>query len=142
MKLLLAGLALLAFLPSAVSGQVAGTEFQVNTHTTSFQKSPAAAADGNGDFVVVWQSLGQDGSSYGVFGQRFNAAGFRRGSEFQANTYVTSYQSRPAVASDGNGNANESINMHTTIVVCCHRAVFRWATFNPASPNLRLTAAN
>jgi len=104
LKLLLAGLALLAFLPSAVSGQVAGTEFQVNTHTTSFQKSPAAAADGNGDFVVVWQSLGQDGDSYGVFGQRFNAVGSRRGSEFRANTYVTGYQSRPAVASGANGN--------------------------------------
>jgi hypothetical protein len=104
LKLLLAGLALLAFLPSAVSGQVAGTEFQVNTHTTSLQTFPALSADANGDFVVVWQSLGQDGSSYGVFGQRFSAAGARRGSEFQANTYVTSYQSRPAVASDANGN--------------------------------------
>jgi hypothetical protein len=26
-------------------------------------------------FVVAWESLGQDGSGYGVFGQRFNFAG-------------------------------------------------------------------
>ena len=29
------------------------------------------AADAAGNFVVVWQSDGQDGSGYGVFGQRY-----------------------------------------------------------------------
>jgi hypothetical protein len=29
------------------------------------------AADPAGDFVVVWDSDGQDGSDLGVFGQRF-----------------------------------------------------------------------
>jgi hypothetical protein len=29
------------------------------------------ASDLSGDFVVVWQSAPQDGSGYGVFGQRY-----------------------------------------------------------------------
>ena len=48
-----------------------GGEFQVNTYTTSSQSGPSVAMDGAGNFVVVWQSSGQDGSSGGVFGQRF-----------------------------------------------------------------------
>ena len=48
-----------------------GSEFQVNTYTTSGQSGPAMATDADGDFVVVWRSENQDGSSYGVFGRRF-----------------------------------------------------------------------
>src|SRR5204862_5205006 len=49
----------------------AGGEFAVNTYTAGFQGPPAVAAAPSGDFVVVWPSLDQDGSQYGVFGQRF-----------------------------------------------------------------------
>jgi len=105
MKGFFAGLVLLAVLPSTVWGQApAGTEFRVNTYTTSPQSSPAVASDGSGNFVVVWESYTQDGSSYGVFGQRFNASGIPQGSEFQVNTYTTGYQFNPVVASDENGN--------------------------------------
>ncbi len=34
----------------------------------------------------------QDGSSYGVFGQRFDSGGARAGTEFQVNTYTTGDQ--------------------------------------------------
>jgi hypothetical protein len=44
--------------------------------------SPAVASDSIGNFVVVWQgSGGQDGSDWGVFGQRFNASGLPQGGE-------------------------------------------------------------
>ena len=56
------------------AGLPLGTEFQVNTYTSGNQRSPAVAGDAGGDFVVVWQSSGQDGSSYGVFAQRFAAS--------------------------------------------------------------------
>jgi hypothetical protein len=62
------------------------------------------ASDANGNFVVVWQSYLQDGSSSGIFGQRFNAAGLPQGAEFQVNSYTTSYQFGPAAAADANGN--------------------------------------
>src|SRR5262245_43802975 len=52
----------------------------------------------SGEFVVVWTSVGQDGSGYGVFGQRFDSAGNRLGTEFQVNTYTTEYQAYPTVA--------------------------------------------
>jgi large repetitive protein len=35
------------------------------------QYNSSVAADPAGNFVVVWQSLGQDGSGFGIFGQRF-----------------------------------------------------------------------
>jgi hypothetical protein len=77
----------------------------VNTFTTSYQDlsdgSTAAAADGDGGFVVTWSG---DGPSYGlsnVFGRRFTAAGKARGAEFQVNTYSVGQQRRSAVASDG-----------------------------------------
>jgi hypothetical protein len=81
-----------------------GAEFQVNSYTTGSQRRPAVASDANGNFVVVWSSNGQDGSSDGVFGQRFNSSGLPQGSEFQVNTYTTFSQWAPAVASDANGN--------------------------------------
>jgi hypothetical protein len=55
-------------------GVVQGTEFRVNTYATSEQRTPSVAMDADGDFVVAWQSLGQDGSSYGVFAQRYGLA--------------------------------------------------------------------
>jgi hypothetical protein len=54
------------------SGSPLGAEFRVNSYTTSEQQDPAVGADPSGNFVVVWNSYGQDGSSYGVFGQRYN----------------------------------------------------------------------
>ncbi len=74
------------------AGQAVGTEFQVNTCTTSYQYFPMVAASPNGTFVVVWQSYGQDGSGAGVFAQRYGSGGQPEGSEFQVNTHTTGYQ--------------------------------------------------
>jgi len=46
-----------------------GDEFLVNTYVVDDQKYPAVAMKENGVFVTVWQSDGQDGSGYGVFGE-------------------------------------------------------------------------
>ena len=80
-----------------------GTEFHVNSFTTSHQQYPAVAASGTNNFLVVWDSNGQDGSARGIFGRRFSAAGLPAGSEFMVNTYTTGYQLVPAVATDSNG---------------------------------------
>jgi hypothetical protein len=56
------------------AGAPIGSEFQVNTYTTQSQSSPAVAAHADGTFVVAWDSYLQDGSSFGVFGQRFSTA--------------------------------------------------------------------
>ncbi len=80
-----------------------GSEFQVNTYTTSDQFYPAVAMSPTGEFVVVWSSISQDGDSYGNFGQRFESTGMPSGAEFQINTYTTSYQTRPSIVMDGSG---------------------------------------
>jgi len=49
----------------------AGGEFQANTFYTGEQSFPAVSTDATGGALVVWQSLGQDGSGYGVYGRRF-----------------------------------------------------------------------
>jgi hypothetical protein len=86
------------------AGSAQGPEFQVNSFTTGSQFGPHIAMDADGDFVVAWQSLGQDGSDWGVFGQRHNATGVPQGPEFQVNTTTTNGQLSPAVAMDADGD--------------------------------------
>jgi hypothetical protein len=87
------------------SGAPLGQEFRVNTYTTGQQGGGAAvAADAAGNFVVVWNSDGQDGSSFGVFGQRYDSSGAPLGPEFRVNTTTAGAQATGAVASDLSGN--------------------------------------
>jgi hypothetical protein len=79
-----------------------GGQFQVNTYTTSFQAVPSVATDADGDFVVVWQSEGSpgnDASFSSVQGRRYASNGSAVGGQFQVNTYTTSVQYAPVVAS-------------------------------------------
>lgn len=57
------------------SGSFLSDEFLVNTHTPGDQRLPAVAIQQNGDFVIGWQSYGQDAeNSWGVYAQRFEVA--------------------------------------------------------------------
>jgi hypothetical protein len=80
-----------------------GAEFQVNTYTTDAQESPSVAVAPSGAFVVVWTSVGQDGSGEGVFGQRYDSLGHAAGSEFQVNSFTTGNQRYPSVGMDDSG---------------------------------------
>ena len=89
------------------NGAPVGEQFQVNSYTTYSQLRAAVAVEPDGDFVVVWDGLGSydnDTSNRSVNGQRFDAQGMPVGAEFQVNTYTTSGQSSPAVATDSSGN--------------------------------------
>ena len=91
----------------ASDGAPAGSEFQVNTYTTSDQFGPEVAMDADGDFVVTWYSYGSSGtdaSGGSIQGQRFAADGSPAGGELQVNTYTTDFQNRPAVAMDADGD--------------------------------------
>jgi hypothetical protein len=57
------------------AGGAHAAQAQVNSFLTNNQQVPAAAMDADGDFVVVWQSSGQDGDSSGVFAQRYRRPG-------------------------------------------------------------------
>jgi len=87
----------------AGSGAPLGTEFRVNSYTTNTQFIPAISADSTGNFVVAWQSNGEDGASDGIFGQRFDGSGAPFGPEFRVNSYTTSQQVAPIVAAAASG---------------------------------------
>ena len=79
----------------------AGSVFVVNTMLYGDQYGPQISSLGT-DFLVVWTSLGQDGSREGVYGQ-FLRSGNKIGPEFLVNTTTLNTQYQQAVASDGNG---------------------------------------
>jgi hypothetical protein len=85
------------------TGTKVGSEFQVNTYTTSLQMYPEVAMSATGEFVVVWVSDGQDTSGYGVYGQRYDNTGTKVGSEFRVNTTVANNQTNPDVAINADG---------------------------------------
>lgn len=66
------------------TGAGVGAEFQINTYTTSFQVGPSVGIDGDGRFVVAWQSDGSGGTDTddaSVHAQRFATLIFADGFE-------------------------------------------------------------
>ena len=88
----------------AASGTPASGEIAVNTYTTGDQRHASVGMDRDGNFVVVWDSHGSDGSATGVAGRRFDASGNPLTAEFQVNTYTTSYQGTAELSMDRDGN--------------------------------------
>jgi hypothetical protein len=100
------------------SGQPRGKIIHVNTFEQGDQNYPAVAISPSG-FVVVWHSSDQDGSGFGVYGQRFSAGGQRLGSEFLVPNNTTGDQYIPRVAVDPHGNF-----------------IVTWTGMDPSDPNL------
>jgi hypothetical protein len=73
-------------------GDPLGDQFQVNVYTTDRQHHPAISMDPRGNFVVAWESYGQDGSGEGLFGRRFDSLSVALGPEFLVPTYTTGEQ--------------------------------------------------
>ncbi len=86
------------------SGAPVGSEFRVNTWTTSSQIRPSVDMDSDGDFVIAWESMSQDGSYYGIYAQQYENSGAPLGSEFRVNTWTTGSQVNPSVAMDSEGD--------------------------------------
>ena len=79
---------------------VGGAVLCVNARLYGDQYAPRISAIG-GDFLIVWTSLGQDGSREGVFGRFVHEGGSLVNGEFQVNTSWQGQQMQPTVASDG-----------------------------------------
>ena len=84
-------------------GLPVGEELRVNSFTAGVQTDPDVAVDGEGNFVVVWESSGQDGDQTGVYARRFAANGSPRGDELRVNATTAGRQQNPAVASAADG---------------------------------------
>ena len=89
---------------SASLGRNRGRRFQINTYTEGDQNNPRVAADSAGNFVVIWQSTGQDGDNGGIFGHRFDSSGAPLGGEFQVNSFTVGYQGAMDVAAEADGD--------------------------------------
>ena len=89
------------------SGIPQGSQFQVNTYTTSSQITPAVAMDVDGDFVVTWRSSGSSGTDTeysSIQAQRYNSSGTAQAGEFQVNSCTTNDQQYPTVALNADGD--------------------------------------
>jgi hypothetical protein len=87
----------------SASGSPEVTDFRINTYLYGDQYRPKIAAGPSGS-MVVWTSLGQDGSREGVFGRFLQGGTAVAGSEMQINTTTVSQQLHPAVAWNGVNN--------------------------------------
>lgn len=83
----------------AVSGDI-----QVSNYSTDDQENSTIAVDGNGNFVIAWESELQDGGGWGIYAQRFNFFGFKIGDEIAVNSTTSGDQRFPSIASDANGD--------------------------------------
>jgi len=89
------------------AGLAQGSEFLVNTITTSSQRDPSVAALSGGGFVIAWSDeseSGGDTSSSAIRAQHYDSAGLAQGSEFLVNTTTTSSQRDPSAAALSNGD--------------------------------------
>jgi hypothetical protein len=81
-------------------GSPAGGQFQINVYTTSSQFRPSVSPVADGGFVVAWVSggsYGSDTSFSSVQARWFAADGTPESTQFQVNTYTTSFQTDPAI---------------------------------------------
>ena len=74
-----------------------GDAMLVNDTTYSDQLQPSLAALADGNSVVVWSSLGQDGDSWGVFMKIYAPDGSSLSNELQVNTFDSGDQQVPTV---------------------------------------------
>jgi hypothetical protein len=85
-------------------GTFVDMDVQVNTYTNSSQINPQVCTLANGNVVVVWGSMDQDGSLQGVYGQRMTPLGVKLGDEFRVNVNTYLNQRTPALTALANGN--------------------------------------
>jgi hypothetical protein len=72
---------------------------RVNSYLYGDQYAPRISSVGT-DYIVVWTSLGEDGSREGVYGQFLRGDGSMVGGELRVNTSTISQQMQPVVTSD------------------------------------------
>lgn len=130
----------------SASGIPIGSEFRVNTTEAGNQSEPRTAALSDGGFVVVWTDSAADGSSNGVYAQRYDASGVPQGGESLVNTTTAGSQSDPSVSAYDGGYVVSLPRMAASPAVvastCCssasitlvsRRVVRRWSTRWPTA---------
>jgi hypothetical protein len=88
---------------ATAGGVLTGNDLRVNTYNRSIQADPAVATLADGNVIVVWASYEQDGSLWGVYGQRLSPRGARLGPEFRLTQVTAGNQRNPVVAALADG---------------------------------------
>jgi hypothetical protein len=86
-----------------LAGTVVTEPYMVNGRLACHHGHPRIAGDGQGSYLIVWDSQEQDGSCSGVFGQQCRCAGDLTGGESRVNTYAQDRQWYPDVAASQTG---------------------------------------
>jgi len=94
----------------------------INTQQYGDQYAPKISSIG-AEYLVVWTSLGQDGSREGVFGQLLHPDASPNAGEFMVNTTVLNQQMFQTVASDGS-----------------QRFMVGWSSFGPSPYGMDIRA--
>ena len=88
----------------AANGNRVGGELLVNTTTAGAQQDPSVTALADGGWLISWESFGQDAvSTYGIYQQRYSAAGVKSGSETLVNAITAGSQQSSAVTALNDG---------------------------------------
>ena len=77
--------------------------FQVNEYQGIDQSEPSVGTLRDGNYVISWHSLNQDGSGYGVYAKVYSSNSIVLKSEFLVNSETTSDQMYPSVGTFSNG---------------------------------------
>lgn len=86
------------------SGQPAGAGVLVaGAGVLSLSKNPTVVGLMDGGYVIGWDNGLDDGSSVGVYGQRYDAGGTPAGGEFRINTYTNNTQHEVSLAATADG---------------------------------------
>jgi hypothetical protein len=89
------------FARSFSSSSVGGVVLPLNFHLYGDQFAPQISAVGS-TYLVIWTSMGQDGSWEGVYGRYLENSAFS-GGEFRVNRTTINRQMHPGVAADSSG---------------------------------------
>ncbi|MFO0905951.1 MAG: calcium-binding protein [Pirellulales bacterium] len=100
------------------AGVANGDEVLAHNHVKDAQESPSIGLDAEGDFVVAWQSINQDGSTWGVYARQFTADKVPvQADEFQVNISTQGLQRLASVGVEADGrfvvawqNMNEELD--------------------------------
>jgi len=83
-----------------------GTEFLVNSTTANHQQQPTITELSDGGFVICW--IAPDGSSDGIFGQRYDASGAKVGGEFYVSGAIHRDQDSPSITALSDGGLSSA----------------------------------
>jgi hypothetical protein len=83
-------------------------DVRMNTYTTGVQSHPSVAMPVGGAFnyIVVWESAGQDGPTKSIYAQRYDAVAGYQDAQFRVNATTAVDQDQPVITTSANANAH------------------------------------